>query len=244
MTAVGHLMSGGVVFYGRIGALPMRHFDWIFFDIGGTLVDESSYTELRLSIDIEVLSAYREDSTRELLLSLWQQACAMPGSIDTNLAALLLPAERAEQAAAEIRRRKKAAPAYVELARIRPEAEPVLAGLAQSHKLGIIANQGVAMRDKLSRAGLLRHFSHQGVSDEYRFEKPDPRIYEAVLRETGANPLLSVMVDDNIERSLAPAKRLGMTTVWYRLEGRETPEGIVDGIIASLKELPSLEMLA
>lgn len=216
-------------------------FDWIFFDIGGPLIDDSAAVKQRIEINLRVLREFKPELARTDILKVWPQACARLGSVDQNLAVLLIEEERrAKQAFKEVIRQKGLATPYLELVRVRPEAAAICARLAASYRLGFIANQASAVRKLLADAGVLPHFSHQKVSDDYKLEKPDPKFYQRVLDETKANPSRSVMIDDNIERSLLPAKKFGMTTVWYKLAERTIPERSCDYVIRSLIQLLAL----
>ena len=105
---------------------------------------------------------------------------------------------------------------YVSTSTIRPNALAVIKQLATKYKLGLIANQPKEMKQKFKNAHLEQYFTHFGVSKEYGLSKPDKKLFLTILQETKANPVRSALVDDNPERGLAPAKKLGFTTVWYR----------------------------
>jgi putative hydrolase of the HAD superfamily len=66
--------------------------------------------------------------------------------------------------------------------------------------------------------------------------KPEPATYRAVLERLGTAPGRVVLLDD-LERNLAPARDLGMRTV---LVGTGGPARGADFAIASLRELPSI----
>lgn len=46
--------------------------------------------------------------------------------------------------------------------------------------------------------------------------KPDPAIFRMALAEAGCTPQAAVMIGDRPDNEIAPAKRLGMRTVWVR----------------------------
>ncbi len=66
--------------------------------------------------------------------------------------------------------------------------------------------------------------------------KPDPETYRAVLGRLGATPGRVVLLDD-LERNLAPARALGMRTV---LVGSREPSPAASFSIGTLRELPAL----
>lgn len=195
-----------------------RLFDWIFFDVGGPLVDDSSAVKQRRDIDLKVVQMYKPDITMQDILSLWPKACEMPGSIDKNIVRLFFDVSEVEEIHSVIQEEKQKAQSYLELLKPRTEMAEICKQLAQKYKLGIIANQHSLVKELLQQAGILEHFTHQKVSGDYGLEKPDPRFYEAVLEDTGADPNRSVMIDDNLVRSLLPASKFGLKTIWYKIE--------------------------
>ncbi|GAB6052804.1 pyrimidine 5'-nucleotidase [Magnetospira thiophila] len=66
----------------------------------------------------------------------------------------------------------------------------------------------------LDRLGIGDHF--EAVFDIFAADfvpKPDPAIYDALIRRHGISPTRAVMVED-MARNLIPAHALGMTTLW------------------------------
>lgn len=47
--------------------------------------------------------------------------------------------------------------------------------------------------------------------------KPDPRLFRAAAEACGAQPAECLMIGDRIDVDIAPARRLGMTTIWLRV---------------------------
>lgn len=76
----------------------------------------------------------------------------------------------------------------------------------------------------IDRLGIARHFEaiFDIVAADFR-PKPEPGIYALLIERHGLDPARSVMVED-MARNLAPARALGMTTVWIR---NETEHGLV-----------------
>ena len=69
--------------------------------------------------------------------------------------------------------------------------------------------------------------------------KPQPNAYAALLEQTGIDPRHSLFVED-MARNLAPAKALGMTTVWINngsdQAGTGADNSFIDIEIANLAE--------
>ncbi len=219
-----------------------KKINWLFFDIGGVLVDESAPTAWRQETAVKVLKEFGVEKTLEDVQAIWPQISGMAGSLDASVFKVFLAKEELVQKAIEkFREQEKLRASYADMVSVRAEALPVLSKIKDKYKLGIIANQGLAIKTKLKSANILEYFFHNTVSQEHGYDKPDPRLFEAVFQETGASPTEAVMIDDNIERGLIPAKKLGMITVWFKLEDRkDVPAGVVDYTITSLDELGGL----
>jgi HAD superfamily hydrolase (TIGR01509 family) len=213
--------------------------DWIFFDVGGVLFDDSFCEQWRLRALQDVIRRYGPDITEQDIISVFPKASAAPGTLDRNIIACFLAnRKQADAAGAEITARRKQETNYYQQAKVRPEAMETVRILSADYKLGLLANQSVKAREKFKEFGILPYFTHTGVSADYRLIKPDPRLWLEIFKETGANPRRSAVVDDNIERGLAPAKKFGMFTVWYKLRERgNIPIGVVDYTITSLTDL-------
>jgi putative hydrolase of the HAD superfamily len=69
-------------------------------------------------------------------------------------------------------------------------------------------------RRVLDRIGVSEHFDelHDIHASSYR-PKPDPHGYELLCERFGIDPAQALLVDDMVQ-NLAPAKALGMTTIW------------------------------
>ncbi len=212
--------------------------DWIFFDVGGVIIEESAFNLARRQQILEIARQYNSKLTFEDVFNLHEKSSSMIGNIGENMLSLLVPQDKLEECKQQLLDKKKDLPNYFDVKNIRPEIKLVLPELSKKYKIGIIANQHAQIKDVLEQASILRYFDHNEVSREYGFGKPDSRLYQAVLASTSADPKRSVMIDDNIERGLVQAKAMGMTTVWYRLPEYEDRESdAVDYKISNLNEL-------
>ncbi|MFA4880157.1 MAG: HAD family hydrolase [Candidatus Doudnabacteria bacterium] len=214
--------------------------NWIFFDVGGVLIDKTRYENWLIKNMITILQRYHQKITPIALLGASIKASGKTGSLVLNTFQIILKNQKkAEKAYTELKaKRAKEKMEYDQITPIRPEALPVVQRLSSRFHLGIIANQAPEIKEKLSGGGLLSYFQYVGISEEYNLFKPDPDFFQAVLRDAKAKPEESAMIDDNIERSLATAKKLGMTTIFYNLNQRkEIPKNIIDFTIYSLKDL-------
>lgn len=216
----------------------MQNIDWIFFDIGGVIADESTFNKWRDNDMVAMLSQYKSGFTQADLYSVLPEASSMLGSLGPNVIKLALKdSGLIEQAMTDFNSHKPNMPDYYDSMIIRSEAKEVLPSLSKKYKLGIMANQHTVVKDKLKTAGIFEYFHHTEVSHDHGLAKPNPELFKKIFKQTGSEPTRSVMIDDNIERGLIPAKKFGMVTVWYKLLERSVPDNAVDYTIASLKDL-------
>ena len=215
----------------------MDTIDWIFFDIGGVLADESAYQNYRRTTCLAIASRYALNLTEEDYTRAYQEASTGTGSLTERVVIKLLEnagcADRVNEALSVLSEEFRSGPTYLDLEEIRPEAKEVLRKLARHYRLGIIANQPEGIREKLKAAGVLEYLSDCTVSGD-KEGKPNPAYYLRVLRKNDTIPERSVMVDDNLNRGILPAKALGMTTIWF---GKSE---IADGVDYAVENLENL----
>lgn len=167
--------------------------EWLFFDVGSTLVDESRANEHRIwdaiaGTDISYERAYARAA------QLAAQNIAHP------LKHLGLPVT----------------PWHSEDEIVYPQAADCLAALHGKYKIGIIANQNPGTAARMKRYGLSRYLDLIIASAEEGLEKPDPRIFELARKRAGCPPGHAVMIGDRLDNDILPAKRLGLKTIWIR----------------------------
>jgi putative hydrolase of the HAD superfamily len=120
-----------------------------------------------------------------------------------------------------------------------PDVKPLLQFLRAAGLVTGIVTHGWSIKqaEKIVRLGLAPLLTPDAIfiSDEIGISKPNPKLYQAALRDLGL-PASSVMyVGDNPEHDIAPPQSIGMLAVWARraakhgLEGTEIqPDFIVD----------------
>jgi HAD superfamily hydrolase (TIGR01509 family) len=125
---------------------------------------------------------------------------------------------------------------------------PLLESLARRLKIGVVSNFYGNLDRVIADADLARAVTVTADSGRLGFYKPDPRIFAASLARLGAHSHDAVMVGDSIRKDCAPARAMGMATVWLRhreFNGREAaPSDSVDFTIDSLEELKDFGWLA
>lgn len=203
----------------------------LFFDMGYTLVDESAVWQRRCeeqaaTEEAKLLGLTAEALYREI------EAASRAG----------LPQYRT---VIEKYRLKTAAPYRHELETLYQDAPGVLAALANKYELGIIANQTDGLQERLVCFGISRYFTHVVSSADIQMRKPDVRLFEYALREANCRPCEAVMIGDRLDNDIAPAKAVGMGTVWIKqgfggLQTPRSPEDTPDWTVACLTELLSI----
>ena len=83
-------------------------------------------------------------------------------------------------------------------------------------RLGLAANQPVAMIAVLDAHGLGQHFHHREVSGVHGYRKPDVRLFLRCCADLGVEPAECIMIGDRIDNDVAPARLLGMRAILFR----------------------------
>ena len=196
---------------------------WLFFDVGSTLVDESKANEHRI-LDAIRGTGLSYEETYERAVQIAKQGNAHP------LKCLGLPLTLW----------------HSEDERVYPEAQECLRRLHEKYKLGIIANQIPGTAERMKQYGLLQYLDLVVASAEEGLAKPDPRIFQTALERAGCRPEQAVMIGDRLDNDILPAKQLGMHTIWIRqgfggMAETGAEKEVADCSVGSLPEL--LELL-
>lgn len=174
--------------------LKSSEIEWIFFDLGSTLIDETGVyaRRIRETVDgTDVSAAQFESAMRRfsgLGLDGYKQACDF------------------------FHLRKT--PWHCEDELLYSSCTDVLETLKhRNYRLGVIANQVPGTEQRLAKRNILKYFDVVAASAELGMEKPDPAIFLWALRKAHCEPSNAVMVGDRIDNDILPAKALGMKTV-------------------------------
>jgi FMN hydrolase / 5-amino-6-(5-phospho-D-ribitylamino)uracil phosphatase len=125
-------------------------------------------------------------------------------------------------------------------------ARPLLASLARSVKIAVVSNFYGNLDRVVAEAGFLPSVAVTADSGLLGFYKPDPRIFAFSLSKLGVEPRDAMMVGDSIVKDCAPARKLGMKTVWLRhpeFDARVAPSELVDFTIDRLEQLKEFKWL-
>ncbi len=204
----------------------MQPFDWLFFDIGSTLVDERKAYDHRIrdmiagtDLTFAQVDARRREFARQ--------------GLDGN-----------SQIISHFQLQKT--PWHSEDETLYADAKPLLEWLRErGFRLGVLANQAPGLEQRLEGWGIAGYFSLIVSSAEVGSAKPDPVIFEKALAMAGCQPHRAVMVGDRLDNDIFPAKACGMQTIWLRrglaeLQSAGQAQGQADAVIDSLEQLRAL----
>ena len=123
----------------------------------------------------------------------------------------------------------------------------VLARLEPRYRIGVVSNWYGNLDRVVAEAGMTKLVGAVADSARLGFAKPDPRIFQAALKLLAAVPADAAMIGDSLEKDCAPARALGLKTVWYRPSpggdsGPANGAPDADHTIASLEELAELSL--
>ena len=174
----------------------IKNAEWLFFDVGSTLVDEHIAYEDRMK-KIAMASNTAYDKVYETALEFYKQN--RKGDLETaKLFGVNLPSWNKER---EI---------------LYADTVQCLDFLSGKYKIGVIANQSLGTERRLESYGLLKYIDLVVASAEEGVAKPDRRIFEIALNRSGCKAENSVMIGDRIDNDIVPANLLGMYTIWIR----------------------------
>lgn len=91
--------------------------------------------------------------------------------------------------------------------------------------------------EALARVRIRHYFRHLFTWHEVGAAKPDPAFYQGICQRIDLTPRHVVMVGDNFDNDIAPAKAVGMRTVWITREKIDRLPPEADAIIASMRQL-------
>lgn len=174
----------------------MKDIKWLFFDLGSTLIDETECYEYRCNEIIRNNNISQQEFCTKVL-----------------------------ELAKEISFPIKAAAAYYGFEipkwqknseKLYPDVKALLKPLSQKYSLGIIANQSAGTQERIDRWGIGKYFDVVVASAEAGCAKPDLKIFNLALEQAGCKPNEAVMIGDRLDNDIAPAKQLGMKSIWVR----------------------------
>ena len=121
-----------------------------------------------------------------------------------------------------------------------PGVEEALASLKGRVVLCVASNAGDSdaslMCRALERVGIRHFFDHLWTSRELGAIKPALAFFQAILRELELEPPVCIMVGNDYEKDIVPARAAGMWTVWLAPSpAPKAPDA--DAVICSMEDL-------
>lgn len=174
----------------------MKNIEWLFLDVGSTLVDESKVYEYRMRT-----VARHAGVTYEYVYNTAMEFYKQNKKGDLEIMKLLNVEKPKWKFEYEV---------------LYEDAEECLKNLSSKYKIGVIANQSLGTADRLEQFGILKHIDLVVASAEEGVAKPKKEIFEIAWDRAGCRPEQSVMIGDRIDNDIVPAKKLGMKTIWIK----------------------------
>jgi len=181
---------------------------WVFFDLGNTLLDESRAHAARHAQLVERLSALNYDLKAADLDRAMHQAAAAFAPRLISRALEILVGDQVDHGDLLARARYDKT-----LERPYPGVSGLLRDLRERYEIGVIANQRAGTEKRLRALGLWPQISLCLASAEVGLAKPDPAIFELALARAGCASADAIMVGDRIDNDIAPARRAGWRTI-------------------------------
>ena len=215
--------------------------DWVFLDVGGPLFSDDSYFRGLY----EAIAAASPSTTRAAYdAKLTSLRAAQSESFTEALLDEFVP-DLLRHAAVRVEADRTWAERGHHVDELFPEVPGVLRTLAERYRLACITNHFSWIRERAVEAGFGDLVAVWAISAEIGADKPSPAIFEHAVRAAGTTPDRVAMVGDRLDRDIAPAKALGMRTVWVlRNEAPDDPTpdqlAVPDAVARTLDELPAI----
>ena len=107
-----------------------------------------------------------------------------------------------------------------------PGAESAFHRIRKTHKVGLITNGLVAVQyPRTEKIDIRRHLSTYQISQEVGYTKPDPRIFDRALKETGISKEKTLYIGDSLSSDYQGALNAGIDFCWYNPKNQNLPSG-------------------
>ncbi len=124
-----------------------------------------------------------------------------------------------------------------------PDTRKILEKLKGNYSLGLITNGTPDLQWKKIKGGKLEnYFDAIVISGETGTGKPDPVIFNELLKRLNCNAQNSIMIGDSLNTDIEGAKNAGITTIWLNRNGKVIKDSLLipDFEIKNLPELFNL----
>lgn len=97
-----------------------------------------------------------------------------------------------------------------------PGTIELLNRLKGKYKIGIISNNLLEEQNrKISKCGFTGLYDEMVVSDEYKINKPDKRLFQILLDKLGVNAEEAILIGDAWENDIIGAVNAGIKSIWF-----------------------------
>lgn len=204
-------------------------YEWIIFDMDGTLVDFDSAEDAAFTLTFNALKERPDLRTLKKMYDrinhrLWRQM------EEGLIGAAALRVERfrvfLDETGIEADPETLSDTYLAHLSgqhTLIPGAIQVLESLQGPYRLALMTNGfEVVQRKRIERTGIARFVEHVFISETVGFHKPDPRIFDHALEAMGSpRPQRVLMVGDSLESDILGGNRAGLDTCWFNPAGRD-----------------------
>jgi len=220
---------------------------WLFIDIGGPILDDGPLFDYLAAALRGILVAQgcqiTGDRFQEAMELGWRQgASSTLDFIIHHFTSTDQAYRRAQEAYWQVFRGLSDGE-YRRFQILRPGVPESLKILSQRYRLATLSNNIVRVKELLEELDIARFFKISGISEEIGISKPDPRLFQFVLRQADCLPEEAMMVGDRMDNDIQPAQKLGLKTAHVLLEsnfGSVSPglnRVVPDLEVSSLREL-------
>lgn len=195
---------------------------WLFFDVGNVILNDDPWMAVVYERLYEAIVATGRALTFEELLA--EREHLIVNSSDGNISPVLAKKYLGGEDGWQRLRRELANEIdgdYLRHHRVMAGVGEVLKELSAKYRLGLAANQTLGCRGGLAQLGFLQHFGVAGLSEEIGLAKPQPEFFQHLLDQAKCAAAEAVMIGDRIDNDITPAAKLGMRTIWVKLDLRQ-----------------------
>lgn len=198
-----------------------ENIEWLFFDIGSTLVDEHLVYE-HIFRDIAELTNLDYTLIHDEALEYYRQNKKGDIELGTKY---------------NLPKRKW----HIEDEMLYKDVPNCLEMLSKKYRIGIIANQSLGTKNRLEKWGIMKYVDLVIASAEEGVSKPNTKIFEIALQRAKCKADQAIMIGDRIDNDIVPAKKVGMRTIWvkqgfgayWQITGEdEKPDYTIQNIVA------------
>jgi len=138
--------------------------------------------------------------------------------------------------------------AFLEYATPLPGTHDMLAALKSRYRLGLLSNftHGPAVKEILSRLGLLPYLDVVLISGELGYRKPHTQVFDALWQQFDVPKAQIAFVGDDLEADIQGAQTAGMQPIWttYASTQRATPTAPATPPAPTNRAEPAVPMIA